>query len=348
MIAAQPAGDEADAMNAIRRPMIVAPIVFERTFIRQDLNLLADRYRVREAPCLSYGDLLRSLGVVWNADLVFCWFGSLRFIPLIGLARLLGKPVLVISGGYDVASEPAIDYGNMRGGPIAWLGRLLFRLATVVVPYSHAGQDETTRNARVPLQRQRMIHLGFPPEGRDEVGGKRGLVLTVGRMDESTIRRKGLLTIARASLLLPEVEIVMAGGGSPDAVAELKRTAGPNVHFPGIVSDEELRDLLHDARVYVQPSVHEAFGCAVAEAMLHGCVPVVSDRGSLPEVVGDTGFYVSPDDPAGLAQAIRVALATGPDRAIAARERVLDLFPLSQRRDALYQLIDELVGRPGP
>lgn len=327
-----------------RKPVIVSPLLYMRSFIRQDLDTLKAKYEVREVWSLAKGDLVRSLFALRGADLVFCWFGSLRYLPMIAVARLLGKPVLVISGGYDVANEPGIDYGNMRGGYTAALGRWIFRMANVVAPYSTAGQEETTRNAHVPVSKQQLIYLGFPPMGPDTPPKKRPMVLTVGRMDDSTILRKGLVTIARMSHLLPEVEIVMAGGGSPEAMAELKREAGPNVQFPGIVSDDVLQQLLSEAAVYLQPSVHEAFGCAVAEAMLYGCVPVVSDRGSLPEVVGDTGFYVPPDDPEALAAAVRQALPeTG--KGIKARERVLELFPIARRQRALYELIDRLLAR---
>jgi hypothetical protein len=163
---------------------LVAPILYERSFLRQDLDLLAERYEVREVHCLALADLIQALPALRGADLVFCWFGSIRFLPLVGLARILGKRVLIISGGYDVANEPDISYGNMRGGPIAWLGRLLFRLATVVVPVSQAAQEETTRNARVPLSRQRLIYHGFPPMGRAGSLAPRTMVLTVGRIDE--------------------------------------------------------------------------------------------------------------------------------------------------------------------
>lgn len=322
--------------------MIISPILYMRSFIRQDLDTLKERYEVREVWSLAKGDLVRSLFALRGADLVFCWFGSLRYLPMILLARLLGKPVLVISGGYDVANEPGIDYGNMRGGMTAFLGRLIFKLATVVVPYSSAGQEETTRNAHVPVSKQQLIYLGFPPMGPETPPAKRPMVLTVGRMDESTIHRKGLITIARMSHLLPGIEIVMAGGGSPEAMAELKRESGPNVQFPGIVSDDVLQQLLSEAAVYLQPSVHEAFGCAVAEAMLYGCVPVVSDRGSLPEVVGDTGFYVPPDDPQALASAVQQALPEQ-GKGLQARKRVLELFPITRRRSELFALIDRLL-----
>jgi glycosyltransferase involved in cell wall biosynthesis len=52
------------------------------------------------------------------------------------------------------------------------------------------------------------------------------------------------------------------------------------------------------------------------EAMACGTPTVVSDRGSLPEVVGDTGLLVDPDDPEDIAGALRLMLT---DRDLHAR-----------------------------
>jgi len=42
--------------------------------------------------------------------------------------------------------------------------------------------------------------------------------------------------------------------------------------------------------------------------MLCECVPVVTKNGALPEVVGDTGFYVAYDDERDVAEGIKKAL----------------------------------------
>lgn len=94
--------------------------------------------------------------------------------------------------------------------------------------------------------------------------------------------------------------------------------------------------------VYAQLSAYESFGMALAEAMQCGCVPVVTRRGALPEVVGDAGWYVPYGDPDATAQAIREAL-NAPDAASrAARHRITDRFPLDRRRHALVDALRAL------
>ena len=71
-----------------------------------------------------------------------------------------------------------------------------------------------------------------------------------------------------------------------------------------------------------------------------GCVPVVTRKYSLPEVVGDTGFYVPYNDPKATAEAIRKALKS--NKGAKARERVKKYFSLEAREKGLIREILEL------
>jgi len=282
---------------------------------------------------------------VRGADVLVCWFGSVRFLPYLLAARALGRPVVIVAGGYDLASLPEIGYGNMRPGPVRALGRLVFRLADIVACVSASAASEATAHAGVPRRRVRVIpnafEIGGPGESVERAV-KEPLVLTVAVIDSSTLHRKGLLTVARTSRLLPDTRFVVAGKFDQVARAAMVKAGGDNLVLPGYVSDVELEQLYRTARIYFQPSLHEAFGCAVAEAMLHDCIPVVTRRFALPEVVGHCGVYVEPDDPNGSADAIRNVLnGAGPSRS--PRERIVREFPASRRRDQLLALLDEVV-----
>jgi alpha-1,3-rhamnosyl/mannosyltransferase len=58
------------------------------------------------------------------------------------------------------------------------------------------------------------------------------------------------------------------------------------------------------ARLVVLPSIDEGFGLPALEAMSAGIPVLVSNRGSLPEVVGDAGDIVDATDAEGLAAAM--------------------------------------------
>ncbi len=59
------------------------------------------------------------------------------------------------------------------------------------------------------------------------------------------------------------------------------------------------------AAALVAPSFYEGFGLPALEAMACGVPTVVSNRGSLPEVVGGTGLLIDPDRPEALVDALR-------------------------------------------
>ncbi len=89
----------------------------------------------------------------------------------------------------------------------------------------------------------------------------------------------------------------------------------PFIHLREDIHDDQLPALYNGAAVLVMPSFYEGFGFPALEAMACGTVTVVSRRSSLPEVVGDVGLQVNPDDPGELAAALERALTDEPWRA---------------------------------
>jgi glycosyltransferase involved in cell wall biosynthesis len=104
----------------------------------------------------------------------------------------------------------------------------------------------------------------------------------------------------------------LAGAASPEAGTWLTRLQVPplagTVEYVGYIPDASRRDVYTGARLLVLPSWHEGFGLPALEAMALGIPVVVSNRGALPEVVGDAGLMVAPDDARGLAGAIEAVL----------------------------------------
>ena len=141
----------------------------------------------------------------------------------------------------------------------------------------------------------------------------KGYILNVGTLEP----RKNLIRLARAYRSLPTalrdryplVIVGMKGWHYESIEQEL----GPllrsgHVRLPGYIPAEALPALYAGAAMLVYPSLYEGFGLPLVEAMASGTPVITSNRSSMPEVVGNAGILVEPEDETMIAEAIRQLL----------------------------------------
>jgi glycosyltransferase involved in cell wall biosynthesis len=107
---------------------------------------------------------------------------------------------------------------------------------------------------------------------KNKYDGKK-IVFTSGRH----VPYKGLKFLVDAVPLLSDDSVVVIAGKGPLSATLKERNASPALHFPGRISDDELRHYLYASDVFAFPSItrNEAFGVALAEAMYCG-LPAVT------------------------------------------------------------------------
>lgn len=112
----------------------------------------------------------------------------------------------------------------------------------------------------------------------------------------------------RACEQLDEKLVVVSSG--PDT-ARLKSLAGPNVSFPGRVSDEALEQLAGKAKYFLFPN-EEDFGISAVEALAAGLPVIAYAKGGALDIVkdGETGILFYEQTAESLAEAIRRAQHT--------------------------------------
>ena len=314
------------------------------SFILLDRELLAEGHELEDLYQPGrFANPFAVLASVRRNDAVFAWWASWHSFWPITLAWLLRRPSVLIVGGFDTANEPDIGYGYQQGGMRKHLARWIMRRADVLATNSEYSRGEIERNCAITGDRVTVVHHGVPdPFGDlDTQAPRERVALTVGVVDRANLERKGLRRFVEAAARFADVrfEVIGRDAGGAD---ELRALAGANVELRGFISDEELQAAYRTAAVYVQASRHEGFGVSVAEAMLAGCIPVVTPAGALAEVVGDAGIVTEASE---LGAAIEQALAYGPDGARSARERVLTAFPVSARKAGLDELVERAIDR---
>jgi glycosyltransferase involved in cell wall biosynthesis len=315
------------------------------SFVRLDRDLLSEAFDVHDFHAIHKfpRGFLRYLRGLRESDVLFCWFASWNCFWALLLARLFQKPSILIIGGYDLANLPEANYGHQRGGPGKWVSRAAMQLAKVLVTNSVYSQQEAETNAGIPAHEIRVIYHGVSDQfGEIPAVPREQMALTVGNVEWPNLKRKGLETFVRAAASLPDVQFVLAGAWKDDSIDHLRSMATTNVSFTGYLSETDLIDLYKRASIYVQASLHEGFGMSLAEAMLAGCIPVVTQAGALPEVVGEYGFICETGYLDAIEKSIRCALDAPAENRIQVRDHILTSFPLAKRKQALTCLLQSL------
>lgn len=314
------------------------------SFVARDLKILRERHNVA-VRFIHHANLLRFLGDVhalWKSDLLFVWFASVFALSPVLVARLLGKRIVTVVGGYEAANEPEIGYGSARSPLRRMIVRLILALSNQVIAVSHSSELLIQRNLAVAPNKIRLVHHGFERISFDANRPKTPSVINVGQVTDKTWKVKGICDFVLAAEQMPDIRFIHIGSLRIDVAAKLGRSLPTNLTFIGQVPFEQLGRYLSRTKVYVQLSRHESFGCSVAEAMLCRCIPVVTDAAALPEVVGDCGIIVKSRETSDVVDAVRRALAMPDTEGDRARQRILTHFPYERRKDGLLQIIDEL------
>jgi glycosyltransferase involved in cell wall biosynthesis len=143
--------------------------------------------------------------------------------------------------------------------------------------------------------------------------------------------RKNLARLLEAFSRLPNslrysAVLAIAGGngwGGVD-VATIAKKCGvqDRVRVLGYVSEDQLATLYTHALFLAMPSLYEGFGLPLIEAMSRGTSVLTSNCASMPEVAGDAGILVAPNDVGSIAQGLLKLLSNNGQRGILASRAI--------------------------
>ena len=306
------------------------------SFVKQDYEILSKHFEVEKVNYRTPKDIFKMARAIFNSDLTYAWFASGHSFIAVLLSILLRKKSVVIVGGYDVAFAPEINYGQYTLG---WHKRkyadFVLKNADLVLAVSEFTKKEAI--VRVTSQKIKLIYNAIDTDKFVPGSEKKNLVITVASGTKNVIKLKGIDTFAKAAEHIPGTRFLVLGLSDKDREFLGAKCPSPNLELSGYMSQTDLIKYYQKAKVYCQLSYRESFGVALAEAMACGCVPVVTERAALPEVVGNTGIYVPYDDEKATAKGIEEALRS--DKGRKARERVESHFTGKRRETELVKAV---------
>jgi glycosyltransferase involved in cell wall biosynthesis len=223
---------------------------------------------------------------------------------------------------------------------------LVNRAATNVVPTDWLGNILRLRHMEA------IFHSATVREMQIPASPSRSTFACQGRL----VTTKGFDMVFEAARQLTleglKVDVKIIGNGPEKArlVAQASRSSAA-VEFLDHVSEEMLGSALSTAATVVMPSLGgEVFGLVAAENMLRGKLLIVSDIGSLREVVGNTGLVFPAGDAASLASCMR-SVVQNPELAesmgAAARQRALEMFNPARMIQAHVSVYKRVLGYSG-
>ena len=214
----------------------------------------------------------------------------------------------------DFLAHPERTRGEIRRDYPA-LARPHAHRADRIVVVSEFTAREVTRLLDVPRERISVCRPGAPEWSKRNAPPSDGYVLFFGTLEPR--KNVGVLLDAFERVLSRSASgsgraetprLVLAGNATIEATPWLERLKRPplagRVQHLGYVDPAHRRELYEGARLLVQPSLQEGFGIPVLEAMTLGVPVVVTNRGALPEVLGDAGLVVDAEDSLQMANAI--------------------------------------------
>lgn len=303
---------------------------------------------------------IKVLNRIFECEFVIINFGAWHTIFPVFLAKMLGKKSLILLGGFDAGNIPSLSYGLFhKPSMLQYLLKRTYSMATFLCPVSEALVASVNKYANPEGDGYKVGLLHFLPGLKDKIKviptdynavywnvdvtiKKKGVLALAYVYEHQTYILKGFDVLTRCALLLPNIPFIFAGF-SPGMIKFYEESAPSNVQLLSLQSRDQTRELFKKYKVFVLPSMTEGLPNTLCEAMLCGCIPIGSDVGEIPYIIGDKGFVLKTKSEVLLKEMISKALEYNSLASENTRKRIIELFPEGKRLLQLQQLIDSRI-----
>ncbi|MFH0837798.1 MAG: glycosyltransferase family 4 protein [Patescibacteria group bacterium] len=174
---------------------------------------------------------------------------------------------------------------------------------------------------RYPEKRLELVHNGIEIDrfldnhDKAELPVPKGtqIITCVAELHHRKGHRYLLEAFKRLQTHVPRLHLVLVGSGPADRELRDQYSQIPNIHFLGWRDD--IPQILKASDILVLPSLKEAFGQVILEAMASGVITIATNNGGIPDIIKDgvTGYLVPPASSGAIADRVATIL-TNPDQ----------------------------------
>ncbi len=206
-----------------------------------------------------------------------------------------------------------------------WTAYSIF-ISKAIIAISNSTKDDIVRHYPIARGKIYVTHLAYdsdkfnqniPEKDVRRVKNRYSIVddyiLYLGTLKPSKNIEGLIEAFAKIRSDYPSIKLVVAGkkGWLYQPIYEKVEKLGlsDKIVFTDFVPEEDKPGLIKGAKVFVLPSFWEGFGLDVLNALSCGVPVVASDVGSLPEVVGEAGTLVDPNNIDSIAKGISGVLS---------------------------------------
>jgi len=212
------------------------------------------------------------------------------------------KPVVATVRGSDIYRIPKYNLGRI-------FTRITLNKCKKITLMSRDLLEETWR---IGITKEIIKYIPPPIDFENFPSGPWGdrepNILFVG----SLIKRKApdilITAFSKVSSKFPDYQLTIVGSGPEEKLLHEQARAleiNDKVRFIPCLSPSEIAMLMRKSRLFVLPSLEEALGMVIVEALASGTPVIGTHVGGIPEVIPpEAGILVKPNDPDDLANAI--------------------------------------------
>jgi glycosyltransferase involved in cell wall biosynthesis len=295
-----------------------------------------------------------------DVDLIHAHFaypeGFIGFL----VKRKTGKPLIVTCHGYDILTEPSVRYGVRLSLRFNAIVSKVLNKADAIITASRATFNEVIRIIGdsekvhlvpngVDIQRFNPSLDGSYMKRRWGIADHVKVIFTL-KAHEPVY---GIEYMLRAASLLKRSDVIFVIGGDGSLRPYHEQLAvdlgiREKTIFVGMIPRAEVPYYYAMSDIVVVPSLQEAFGLVVSEALACGKPVIGTQVGGIPDQIlnGYNGFLVKPKDPKEIAEKI-LWLIEHPDEAkrmgMNGRKIVEEKFDINKRIEKIISLYENLL-----